>query len=246
VAGSTELKPGVHRLGTDKVNFYLVEDGGRFLLVDAGVPGYRDQLEPALAAAGGSLDDVAAVVLTHAHSDHVGFAAELHERGIPVHVHAADRQLLATHKQPKRERGMLPYLRHATAWGTIGHLVTKGGLRAGKISDPAPMTAGAPLDVPGRPVPIHTPGHTEGHCALHFESRRVLVVGDLLCTWNPLTGRRGPQLMPAAFNYSSDECTRSLARIEGLDVDVVLVGHGEPWTDGVATAVGRAREAGPT
>jgi len=39
VAG-TEVAPGVHRLGSERVNFYLVEDGGRVALVDAGLSGY--------------------------------------------------------------------------------------------------------------------------------------------------------------------------------------------------------------
>lgn len=240
------LVPGVYRLGTEKVNYYLVEDGGRFTLVDAGLPAYHDQLEPALTGAGHTFDDLAAVVLTHAHSDHTGYAPRLHERGIPVYVHEHDRELLATHKQPKRESGMVPYLRYPTAWGMLGHMVARGGTRVGKISDPLSMPAGSPLDVPGRPVPILTPGHTDGHCVLHFESRRVLFTGDLLCTWNALTGRLGPQVMPAAFNESSAECLASLGSIESLDVDVIAPGHGEPWTEGAAEAVARARAAGPS
>jgi glyoxylase-like metal-dependent hydrolase (beta-lactamase superfamily II) len=238
--------PGLHRLGTDKVNWYLVEDQGRVTLVDAGVPGYWDQVEPALSGIGRTLDDVAAVVLTHAHADHIGFASRLHERGVPVYVHQQDVELLATGKEPKRERGLLPYLRHGTAWAMLGHLVRNGGLRPGRFSDPVVMEAGTPLDVPGRPVPIHTPGHTDGHCALHFEQHRTLFAGDLICTWNPLTGRRAPQLLPAAFAKSSAECLESLTRIEALDVDLLLPGHGEPWTEGTAAAVARARETGPT
>jgi hypothetical protein len=38
----------------------------------------------------------------------------------------------------------------------------------------------------------------------------------------------------------------SLGKIEGLDVDAVYVGHGEPWTEGAVSAVVRARAAGPS
>ncbi len=177
MAEATQIKPGLHRLGSDKVNFFLVEEGGRVTMLDAGVPGYRDQLEPALASMGRSLDDLAAIVLTHAHNDHIGFAPEVHERGVPIYVHPADHEFLATHKQPKRERGMLGYLRHPTAWAMLAHLVAKGGGRVGKVTDPVAMQPGAPLDVPGSPVAIHTPGHTEGHCALHFEGLRSRLHG---------------------------------------------------------------------
>jgi glyoxylase-like metal-dependent hydrolase (beta-lactamase superfamily II) len=49
--------------------------------------------------------------------------------------------------------------------------------------------------------------------------------------------------MPRAFASSTSQASESLARIEGIDAGVVLPGHGDPWTDGVATLVARAREA---
>jgi glyoxylase-like metal-dependent hydrolase (beta-lactamase superfamily II) len=100
------------------------------------------------------------------------------------------------------------------------------------------------LDVPGQPTVVHTPGHTPGHCALLFARRRALIVGDELCTWNPLTGATGPQVMPSAFNLSTEGCFDSLAALEHLDAETVLVGHGEPWREGPRAAVARAREAG--
>jgi len=73
-----------------------------------------------------------------------------------------------------------------------------------------------------------------------------VVVGDELCTLHALTGARGPQLMPRAFNLSSAKCLDSLTRLEGLDAKVLAFGHGEPWREGVAAAVERARARGPT
>jgi glyoxylase-like metal-dependent hydrolase (beta-lactamase superfamily II) len=99
------------------------------------------------------------------------------------------------------------------------------------------------LDVPGKPRAVHTPGHTDGHCALLFESRGALFVGDELCTWNPLTGTRGPRLMPKVFDVSYAQCVESLARIEPLDAALILPGHGDPWSGTPADAVARAREA---
>jgi glyoxylase-like metal-dependent hydrolase (beta-lactamase superfamily II) len=65
-------------LGTEFVHFFVLEHDGEITLIDAGLSGYRDSLEPALADMGRSLDDVKAIVLTHADPDHVGFAGELH------------------------------------------------------------------------------------------------------------------------------------------------------------------------
>jgi glyoxylase-like metal-dependent hydrolase (beta-lactamase superfamily II) len=244
---SAEVVPGVHRLGTDRVNWYLVEDEGRVTVVDAGVPGYWPQLEPALSRIGRSLDDVAAVVLTHAHSDHIGAAGRLHERGVPVFLHPVDAELLRTGKEPwKREGSELSILKHPGAFGFFFHMARNGALRPPHIDDPDAIADGDEVDVPGRPRVLHTPGHTPGHCALHFERHGALLVGDLLCTWHPVLGRIGPQIMPAAFNVSSAQSIESLGRIEGLSAKVLLPGHGEPWTEGPAAAVARAREVGPS
>ena len=242
---STEVVPGVHRLGSSKVNWYFVEEAGRVTVVDAGVPGYWEQLEPALAAIGRNLEDVDALVLTHAHSDHTGVAGRLHDRGVPVYLHESDHELLRTAHEPwKRERKPFPQILRPGVWPFFVHMVRNGALKPPKIDDPVTIADGDVLEVPGHPRVVHTPGHTPGLCSFYFENQRTLIVGDLLCTWNALTGRLGPQVMPAAFNVSSDESLASLGKVESLSAAGVLVGHGEPWTDGVESAVARAREAG--
>jgi glyoxylase-like metal-dependent hydrolase (beta-lactamase superfamily II) len=105
---------------------------------------------------------------------------------------------------------------------------------------------GDELDVPGHPRIVHAPGHSNGHVVFHFPDRGALLAGDVIVTYNPLTGRSGPQIMPGAFNVSSAQAIASLERIESLEAGVVVVGHGDPWTGGVAEAVARAREAGPS
>src|SRR5438270_4966881 len=120
----TEIASGVWRLGTELVNWYLVEDGGGVTVVDAGAPKYRPQLDVGLARLGRSVGDVAAIVLTHAHSDHTGFAEALREEtGVPVYVHADDEGLAATGKRyGKNEASFLPSLRFGHAWRLLAHL----------------------------------------------------------------------------------------------------------------------------
>ena len=242
----TLVAEGVVRLGTELVNWYLLEEDGKVTVVDAGAPAYRPQLDKGLALLGREPADVAAVILTHAHSDHIGFAEPLRaELGIPVLVHADDEHLATTGKAfGKREKSMLPYLRHGHAWKLLGHLASSGFPK--KIAAVTIFRDGDTLDVPGRPAVLHTPGHTSGHACFWLEPRGVLVAGDLLCTRNPLTGGLGPQLMPGAFNLSSGSILDSLSKIEGLDAGTIVFGHGEPWTDGAAEAVRLARATGPT
>jgi glyoxylase-like metal-dependent hydrolase (beta-lactamase superfamily II) len=105
---------------------------------------------------------------------------------------------------------------------------------------------GETLQVPGQPRVVHVPGHTPGSAALLLEGRRVLLSGDVLVTRNPLTGRVGPQIMPSALNRDTPQALRSLGVLDSIPADVLLPGHGEPWTEGAAEAARLARVAGPS
>jgi glyoxylase-like metal-dependent hydrolase (beta-lactamase superfamily II) len=76
--------------GTD-VNWVIVADGDEVTLVDTGEPRDLTQVLSSLERTGRALGDVSAVVLTHAHPDHIGAAERLRsDRGIPVRLLAAE------------------------------------------------------------------------------------------------------------------------------------------------------------
>lgn len=238
------VAPGVHRLGNRLVNWYLVEDGGRLTAVDAGLPGFKSSLEAELAAVGFAVSDIEAVILTHSDSDHTGLAQSLQEAGARVLINAADEPKL---RKPGPKSGdakpinVLPELWRPSLWRFFVSMTLAGGARPAKVSGAETFGDGDVLDVPGSPRVIPTPGHTPGHCAFHFEQQRALFAGDAMCTLNPITGRRGPQLMPRPLNESNRLALESLDALEPIDADVLLLGHGEPWLGGVAAAVGQAR-----
>jgi glyoxylase-like metal-dependent hydrolase (beta-lactamase superfamily II) len=83
----TEL--GVTRLSRWIFNCYLIHDGGNEapVAVDAGLPGVDNDLLQVMAEVGLDPTTLAAVVATHAHSDHVGGAPSLSLRsGAPVYL----------------------------------------------------------------------------------------------------------------------------------------------------------------
>jgi glyoxylase-like metal-dependent hydrolase (beta-lactamase superfamily II) len=244
VSDPQQLSDGVVRLGTPWVNWYLVADDSGVTVVDSGVPGYRDQLEPGLELLGRSLDDVRAVVLTHGDGDHTGVAAKLHdEPGIPVHLHPDDVPLVTKPRPKKTDGSILAALTQPRVWRLFAHLARNGALIPVKIPETVPLAAGETVDVPGRPRVIPTPGHTPGHVVLHFPEHGALFVGDAMCTLSVVAGSRGPQLMPRALNVSTPTARNSLAAFEAVDAELVLPGHGEPWTEGAAAAVAQARKA---
>jgi glyoxylase-like metal-dependent hydrolase (beta-lactamase superfamily II) len=241
----TEVAESVHRLTNGVSNFYLIEGSGKLVLVDAGAPKDWARLTRAVTALGRRIEDLDAVILTHAHSDHTGFAEQARATvGAQVWVPAPDSDMATTGKAGPREGKATAYLLRPAFYRTLWILTLGGATKIIPVRDVSTFGDGETLDVPGRPRAVHAPGHTPGSAALFFESRRALLTGDALVTHNPLTGRIGPQIMPSGLNSDSAQALRSLDNLVGITADVLLAGHGEPWTDGVAAAVSRAKTAG--
>jgi len=238
-----EVAPGIHRGEDANTNFYVVQDGDRLTVVDACTPASWGTLRDLVQRIGRSLDDVEALVLTHAHYDHVGFAERARkELGVPVWVHEDDVPLARHPLLYGRERSVVNYLPNPRFWPIVAGFVRARAFFPPGVEHPSRFSNGA-LDVPGSPRMLPTPGHTLGHCSLHFEDRATVIAGDAIVMLDPYTVRPGPRLVARAATADVERNLETLDAIAATGAQTVLTGHGAPWTGGAEAAVERARAA---
>lgn len=237
---------GIHRIEDAFTNWYLVEEDGRLTVVDTGVTSSWRSLHEALRHLGRSADDIEAVVLTHAHFDHVGFAERARSQlGVPVYVHDNDVPLTRHPWRYDHERIRAYYFAtQIRALPIVAALVRNRAFFPAPIEQVVRYEGGATLPVPGAPRALFTPGHSLGHCSLHFTDRDAVIAGDAVVTLDPYTGRRGPRIVARAATVDSARNLRTLDGIAATGARTVLCGHGDPWTAGAEAIVTAARAAG--
>jgi len=187
-------------------NCYVVaaSPGGPGVIIDAppDVPGILDLVRR-------SGVEPAALLLTHAHLDHLGGAGgTAAEYAIGASLHPDDGWLAAD--LPGQVRMLMGFDDGETYAGTERY---------------EPLTDGAVLEVAGlRFRVIHTPGHTPGHCCFWMEEEGVLFSGDHL-----FAGSIGRTDLPGG---DFDALMRSMAeRVVPLPPQThVLPGHGPATT----------------
>lgn len=243
-----DAAPGIHRVEDAFTNWYLVEQDGRLTIVDAGVPGSWASLSQAVGTVGRSLSDVEAVVLTHAHFDHMGFAERARRQlGVPVWVHENDVPLTRKPRLYGRERTPLYYLAtKPRALPIIAALLRERAFWPKPIGEVTRYRDEGELPVPGSPRILFTPGHTVGHCSLHLPGRDAVITGDAVVNLNPYTGATGPQIVARAATADSHRNLRSLDAIADSGASTLLPGHGQVWRDDATAVVEQARRAGPS
>jgi glyoxylase-like metal-dependent hydrolase (beta-lactamase superfamily II) len=242
----TRVADGVHHVRGPGTNWQLLVDGQDVTLVDAAWPRDFSLVCASLEAIQREPRDVVVILLTHAHRDHLGTAAEFARRyGIPTRSHVDE----APHArgeviQEISKLALLARLWRPSVMAFTANLFWHGAMQVERLPNVETFEEAGALDVPGRPVPVATPGHTSGHCSFHLPEHGVLVAGDALVTVDLL--RRRPRLgpMPPVFDHDPNESLRSLERLATLDATIVLPGHGAPFNGTPAVAVERGMRGG--
>ena len=233
ILGFQTVAFGVSRMRTIFVNLYAVEtsDGG-FVLVDTGMAGTAPLVMHAIARRFGAAAKPRAVLLTHAHIDHVGNAEILAKAyGAPVFVHAHERPYVTG------ESDYAPA--DPTPGGAIAFfsrfLSSKGTALDARI-ETLPEDGTVP-ELPGWRW-IATPGHSAGHVAFFREADRLLLAGDAFATtdlddWVAVnTWPRILSRSPLPFTPDWASARASVLRLADLDPALVAPGHGKPIEGG--------------
>ena len=207
----------VYRLEDRFVNLYVI-DLGNVALVDTGTRKAEPLIRQGLRELGKDVDDIAVLLLTHHHADHVGTAGVWkREARAPADLHRLDAPVAAKRERRRAygTRGAMKLV--APFMGVIGRFLRAEPIEADRILD-----GGEVLDVLGWPVEVvHAPGHTLGSCAFHARSAGILFAGDAV------NGRQG---RPEPPNFVEDAAAAqdSYRRLLGLGAGVLLPGHGSP------------------
>lgn len=212
----------VQMLPLGMLNAFLIINGSNVILVDTGLPNSEGKVEKSLKKNGLGWSNVRAIVLTHAHIDHVGSAKQIQSlTAAPIIAHTGDLPYL---------QGGRPLLRPT---GPFGQLFEKTGAIEKPFASFLPdlIFSSESLDLTefGAPARImHTPGHTPGSISVLIDDVQV-IAGDLAASGIFLGGialKNRPKQPP--FEEDPQQVAKSLAALLSLGCTRFYLGHGGP------------------
>lgn len=201
------------------VNCYLVEEAAGLTLIDAAMP---FSVKGILKAAQTIGKPITNIVLTHAHSDHVGALDGLKEAlpNVPVLLSKRESRILAGDFSLDPDEAQLPL---------------KGGLPT-KIRTRADATLQAG-DLVGSLLVLDSPGHTPGSISLLDTRSNSLITGDAFQTRGGIavSGQLRPSFpFPALATWNKQAALESAKSLISYKPSLLAAGHGKMLTDPVS------------
>jgi glyoxylase-like metal-dependent hydrolase (beta-lactamase superfamily II) len=229
---ATQIHPVIYAVacpfdGVGLVQVYVVV-GRRTAIIDTGVADSPDAyIAPALEAVGLSLDNVDYILNTHGHGDHIGGNHRVKERShAQVMIHAADAPFITDPSYAVD--GPISFVQIAKSAGLPNAAQIESAARAG-LGAPAKVDRvlhdGDTIDLGNNIVlrVVHTPGHSAGSVCFYWQHGKVLFSGDSIQI-------RGARQGTLPLYFLANDYKASMRRLQGLDIDLLCLGHNFNWS----------------
>lgn len=193
------------------INCYFVEEENYLTLIDTGLSFCKKTILKTAEDLGKPINKI---VLTHAHSDHVGALDGLKEELPHVEVLVPNRELKLLKGNDSLEEGE-------------GDLPIKGGVP--KNIKTIPDTLLNDGDQIGSLIAIHSPGHTPGMMAFMDIRSNSLIAGDAFQTKGGMAvsgDLRWRFPFPAMATWNKEVAIESAERLLNYKPSMLAVGHG--------------------
>lgn len=212
-----QISNKVFQISLGSVNVFLVDDDG-LTLIDTGMKGSADKIFSAIKKGGKDPKNIKRIILTHAHPDHSGSAAEISKRmNIPVWIHALDADLVDKGIGVREPVQLSPGIIN---WLIYNLFIKRSDSNIEPVTINKKLSDRENLPVAGGIEVIHTPGHCAGHVALLIKEEGVLIAADLCAN---LFG-----LALSTIYENKDLGIKSIGKASELMFDKALFGHGNP------------------
>jgi hydroxyacylglutathione hydrolase len=203
--------PVTPELSLDRFVYVYLIFGQNIYLIDSGVAGTGRLIVDYLERQGRRPAEIAGLILTHAHPDHVGGAKTIKEQtNCPIYLHEAEIGWAEEPEQQFQERPVPGF-----------HTLVEGPVAVDEVMRDGDLLQ---LEPEIRLRVFHTPGHSPGSISLLVEGQATLLSGDALIPVKDI-----PIYDDIAATVAS---VRRLQAVEG--VDVLLSSWDEPLAGAVA------------
>ncbi|WP_252503056.1 MBL fold metallo-hydrolase [Sporosarcina sp. Marseille-Q4943] len=204
-------------------------EGNDWVLIDAGMPKSAERIKEEAEKRFGNDNPPKAIILTHAHFDHIGGLIDLLEIwDVPVYAHELELPYITGKKnypEPDTsvEGGMV---------AKLSFMFPNEGIDIGSKAHALADDHTIPF-MPGWKW-IHTPGHTEGHISMFRNDDHAMIVGDAFVTviqdelYKVFTQEKELGGPPRYLTPDWETAEQSVEILAALRPRIAITGHGVP------------------
>ncbi len=218
MANVLQITPRLWQLKMGMVNSFLLRTVDGLMLIDAGWPNKTEKIFAAVRESDHNPDDIRHLLLTHAHIDHAGSAAEVRRRtGARTYAHSIDLELISKGQAERPGTTVTPGIIPAIVYFVF---IKFGGTTYEGFPIDQVFENGEMLPMADDIEVIHSPGHCAGHVALLLRQDGVLIAGDICSN---IMG-----LEYSILNEDRSLARQSILRVAEYPFDRAVFGHGKP------------------